>query len=100
MLDRGEKSVRVFDESGRALRVVATRGQGYELRRPVDVAVDPMRNTYVVDEEAGVLLFSPEGKLLTTLVADDVKRPKAVTLDPAGAVLVYDDKLERIVRFR
>jgi TolA-binding protein len=100
MLDRAEKSVRVFDESGRALRVVAARGQGYELRRPVDVAVDPMRNTYVVDEEAGVLLFSPDGKLLTTLMADDVKRPKAVTLDPAGAVLVYDDKLERIVRFR
>ena len=40
MLDREEKTVRVFDEAGRPLRAVAARGPGYELRRPVDMAVD------------------------------------------------------------
>jgi sugar lactone lactonase YvrE len=100
LLDRQEKTVRVFDETGRPLRAVAARGTGYELRRPVDVAVDAMRNTYVVDEEAGVLLFSPQGQLLATLAAEDMKRPRAMTLDPSGAVLIYDDKLERILRFK
>jgi TolA-binding protein len=100
LLDRAEKAVRVFDESGRLLRALAPRGTGYELRRPVDVAVDPMRNTYVADEQAGVLLFSPQGQLLATLGAEEMQRPKALTLDPSGAVLVYDDKLERILRFQ
>src|SRR5262249_20547384 len=31
MLDRDEKAVRVWDDSGRALRAIAARGQGYEL---------------------------------------------------------------------
>ena len=62
--------------------------------------MDPMRNTYVADEEAGVLLFSPQGQLLATLSAEELQRPKALTLDPTGAVLVYDDKLERILRFK
>lgn len=100
MLDRDEKTVRVFDEAGRPLRAVAARGPGYELRRPVDVAVDPMRNTYVADEQAGVLLFSPQGQLLATLASEELQRPKALTLDASGAVLVYDDKLEKVLRFK
>ena len=54
----------------------------YELRKPVDVAVDAMRNTYVADEQAGVLLFSPQGQLLATLASEELQRPKALTLDP------------------
>jgi TolA-binding protein len=100
LLDREEKTVRVFDEAGRPLRAIAARGQGYELRKPVDVAVDAMRNTYVADEQAGVLLFSPQGQLLATLSSEESQRPKALTLDASGAVLVYDDKLERILRFK
>jgi len=66
----------------------------------VDVAVDGFRNIYVADEEAGVLVFSPQGALLTTLGSADVRKARAVTVDPAGAVLVYDDKLQRILRFK
>jgi hypothetical protein len=100
MLDRDERSVRVFDDGGRPLRAVGSRGPGYELKKPADVAVDPMRNTYVADEEAGVLVFSPQGELLATLTAEDMKRPRALTLDASGAVLVYDDKQERILRYK
>jgi len=100
LLDREERTLRVFDEAGRQLRVLGPRGAGYELRKPVDVAVDPMRNTYVADEEAGVLVFSAQGELLTTVTAEDMKRPKALTLEVSGAILVYDGKLERILRFK
>jgi hypothetical protein len=59
-----------------------------------------MRNTYLADEEAGVLVFSPQGELLATVTAEDMKRPRALSLDPSGAILVYDDKLEKVLRFK
>jgi TolA-binding protein len=100
MLDRDERTVRVLDESGKVLRAIAGRGPGYELRKPVDVAVDAFRNVYVADEEAGVLVFSPSGQLLATVGAGEARKVRAVTLDPSGALLVYDDKQQRILRFK
>jgi hypothetical protein len=47
-----------------------------------------------------VLVFSPQGVLLTTVASADVRKARAVTVDPSGAVLVYDDKLQRILRFK
>ena len=95
-LDEDEKTVRVFDETGKVLRTIGPGG----LRKPADVAVDPFRNTYVADEEAGVLVFNPQGQLLATLAAAELRRPKALTLDATGAVLVYDDRAGKILRFR
>jgi TolA-binding protein len=100
MLDRDEKAVRAMDETGKVLRTIAARGPGYELKKPVDVTVDLFRNTYVADEEGAVLVFSPAGQLIATVGAADLKKPRALTVDPAGAVLVYDDKLQRILRFK
>ena len=52
LLDRDEKTVSVFDEAGKPLRSPCRPGApGYELKQPVDVAVDPFRNLYVADEE-------------------------------------------------
>ena len=61
VLEREQKTVQVYDEAGKPLRSVAPRGAGWELKKPVDVAVDPFRNTYVADEEGFVYLFSPQG---------------------------------------
>jgi TolA-binding protein len=99
MLDGDEKTVRVFDEAGKVLRTVPPRGTGWQLQRPADVAVDPFRNLYVADEGA-VHVFSPQGQLLVSITAPEMRKAVAVTLDPAGAVLVYDEKAERILRFR
>jgi TolA-binding protein len=96
MLDRAERTVRVFDETGRLLRTAGPGG----LRKPADVAVDAFRNAYVADEEAGILVFTPQGQLLATIAGPELRRPKALTLDPTGAVLVYDDRAERVLRFR
>jgi TolA-binding protein len=95
-LDRAERTVRVFDETGKVLRTLGPGG----LRKPVDVAVDPFRNAYVADEEAGVLVFNPAGQLLTTLGSPELKRPKALTLDATGAVLVYDERAEKVLRYK
>jgi len=95
-LDREERAVRVWDEAGRLLRTVGPAG----LKRPSDVAVDAFRNLYVADEEIGVLVFNPQGQLLATIASPEMKRPRAVTLDATGAVLVYDDRAERVLRYR
>jgi TolA-binding protein len=95
-LDRAERTVRVFDETGKVLRTLGPTG----FRKPVDVAVDPFRNAYVADEEAGVLVFNPAGQLLTTLASPELKRPKALTLDATGAVLVYDERAEKVLRYK
>jgi sugar lactone lactonase YvrE len=100
LLDKDEKAVRVYDEAGKLLRAVAARGTGYELRRPSDAAVDPMRNLYVADEEGGVFVFTPQGQLLTTIGGGELKKPVAIALDPSGALLVYDERAERVLRYR
>jgi hypothetical protein len=99
-LDRDEKTVKTYDEHGKLLRTLAARGEGYELKKPVDVAVDSFLNAYVADEAGSVRVFSPQGRLLATLTGPELKKPKALTLDPAGAVLVYDDGSERVLRYR
>jgi hypothetical protein len=66
----------------------------------VDAAVDPFRNTYVAEEEGGVLIFNPAGQLLVTIAGEEIRKPRALTLDPSGAVLVYDDRTQKVQRFR
>jgi TolA-binding protein/sugar lactone lactonase YvrE len=95
-LDREEKAVRVWDETGRLLRTVGPAG----LQRPADVAVDAFRNLYVADEAAGVLVFNQAGQLIATITSPELKRPRALALDATGAVLVYDDRAERVLRYR
>ncbi len=96
LLDREERTVRVMDETGKVLRTIGPAG----LKKPVDVAVDAFRNTYVADEEGTVAVFNEKGQLLTTLAVPEMKRLRALTLDATGAVLVYDDRAERVLRFR
>ncbi|HSD65915.1 MAG TPA: tetratricopeptide repeat protein [Vicinamibacteria bacterium] len=95
-LDREEKVVRVWDETGRPLRAVGPAG----FKRPVDVAVDAFRNLYVADEELGVLVFNPQGQPLATVRGPELQRPRALTLDATGALLVYDERAERVLRYR
>jgi len=101
LLDRDQKTVGVFDEAGKPLRSVGPRGAGFELKKPADVAVDSFRNLYVADEELGILVFSPSGQLLASVpISEDMKRPKALSLDFDGSILVYDERAEKVLRYR
>jgi TolA-binding protein len=98
-LDHRERCVEIFDPSGQRLCRIELKGEGYDLRRVSDIAIDPQRNAYLVDEQSGVWIFSPEGRLLTTVSDDSIRKPQALTLAPDGAILVYDEKQDRVVRF-
>jgi hypothetical protein len=100
LLDTDAKTVQAFDEGGKPLRALPARGSGYEIKKPLDIALDPFRNLYVADADQGVLVFSPQGQLLTTVTAAELRRAAALTLDLDGSVIVYDDKAERLLRFK
>jgi TolA-binding protein len=100
LLDRDQKTVGVYDENGKLLRSIGPKGSGFELKKPADVATDAFHNLYVADEDVGVLVFAPGGKLLATLTGDDLRRPKAITVDSDGSVLVYDDRAEKVVHYK
>lgn len=96
LLDKKAKTVKVFNEGGNALRTVGPGG----LNKPSDVAIDPVRNIYVADEKEGVVVFNPKGELFFKISGPPMKKPIALTLEPAGAVLVYDDGQDKILRYR
>ena len=55
----------------------------------------------MADEEVGVLVFDPQGQLLTTIASPELQAAaRPLTLDATGGVLVYDDKAERVLRYR
>ena len=96
LLDRKEKKVSVCDESGRTLRTIGPSG----LRKPEDIAVDAFRNVYVADADEGVLVFDPRGELFFRIAGPEMKKATAIAVDATGAVLVYDDGSDRILRYR
>jgi TolA-binding protein len=96
LLDREEKMVAICDEGGRTLRTIGPSG----LRDPSDIAVDAFRNVYVADADEGVLVFNPQGEPFFKVTGPEMKKPTAITLDATGAVLVYDDGSDRILRYR
>jgi len=100
MLRKDNKSVEIFDEGGRLLTRLGPRGPGFEWKKPVDIAVDAFSNLYLADEDQGIFMISPGGELMANFGSADVRRSRAVALDPSGAVLVYDDRAEAIVRFK
>ncbi|MBN2370188.1 MAG: tetratricopeptide repeat protein [Vicinamibacteria bacterium] len=100
VLDQRERCVEFFDPSGQRLRRIDLKGAGFDLRRVVDMAIDPQRNLNILDERSGVWILTPEGRLLASIGGDSLGKPQALALSPDGAILVYDGKLDRVVRFQ
>jgi TolA-binding protein len=104
IIDRDARTVLVADRDGKQLFRLAAKGTGYELSEPVDLAFDVLGHLYVLDGDKPVIhVFRPGGALVTSLVASDpavLQRPRALTVDGAGRLLLYDDRLQRIQIFQ
>jgi outer membrane protein assembly factor BamD (BamD/ComL family) len=102
ILDRNGKAVTVVDREGRPLARLQAKGGGFELQEPVDVAFDALGHLYVLDRGRGsVLVFGPKQRLLTTLTIPQngpgaFTRAVAFGVDPAGRLMVYDERVKRI----
>ena len=102
LLDRATKSVNLVDRDGKALSKILTKGTGYELDEPTDVAFDPLGHLYVLDRgRSAILVFGPKNKLISTLTVPNnspgaLSRAEALGIDAAGRLYVFDDRSRRI----
>jgi hypothetical protein len=95
-------------ESVRGLRKpsLELKGEGWEIRSPVAIAVDALGRVYVLDDEArSVTVLDADGHRVATIApakgsAGELRAPVAVAVDGEGRVYVADRKQKRIVRYR
>ena len=94
--------VSVLDRDGKAVGKIATKGTGYELNEPTDVAFDALGHLNVLDRgRSAVYVFGPKSKLVSTLTVPDrspgaLNRAEAMGVDAAGRLYVFDDRSHRI----
>ncbi len=98
-LDQDGNGVTLLEHDGRLRARIPSRGQGYALDNPADIAVDALGHVYVLDRDrAGVFVFSQADQpRLIAAFSLPPKSPgyfrKAVcfALDSAGRLYIYDD---------
>lgn len=104
-LDTDTRTVTLLDRGGRVTGRIAERGQGYQLRDPVDVAFDSLGHVYVLDRTA-VYVFSQLGPtLLATFAVQErapgaFAEPQAMALDTAGRLFVFDRRTDMVQVYR
>lgn len=104
MLEKDDRSVNVYNPSGRAVARISTKKGQLNLKKAVDIALDPAGYLYVLDEdEAQIAVFDASYKFLTMLTAQSLgggalSKPLSLDVDASGDLYVYDDKEKAVVR--
>ncbi|NLX48761.1 MAG: hypothetical protein GXY82_02580 [Methanospirillum sp.] len=99
--DTGNGRVQAFT---RGCKIIAT-WDGYDYRRPVDVAVMRKGKTYVADVERAEVMVVDENGLVTGTVGSagdgdgGLRRPRGLALDRDGNLYVLDETLARVTKF-
>src|SRR5262249_17063177 len=102
IIDRDSKTIVVADRDGKGLTKVPAKGTAYDINDPADGAFDPLGTLYVLDGgKAGIYIFKPGGTFVTAILPTpndptSIQRPRALALDAAGRLYVYDERLQRI----
>lgn len=102
VIDRETKAVVILDRDGKPLSKILAKGANYQFDEPVDLGFDRLGYLYVLDRgRASVFVFGPKNRLMTTFtIAENVPgaftRARALGLDPAGRLYIFDEKPKRI----
>ena len=102
MLDSESRTISITDRTGKVVTRIAAKGTSYLLESPSDLAFDVFQHLYVLDKTR-VLVFSPSGKLVTTFTPDGptaLRSAKALALDAAARLYIYDDSQERVLVYQ
>jgi TolA-binding protein len=102
IIDRDTRSVVIVDRDGKPLSRIAAKGANYQFDDPADIAFDALGHLYVLDgRKAVIYVFGPKNRLVAT-IASTMKgpgalvKPRAMALDRAGRLYVYDESSQRI----
>lgn len=102
MIDKDSKTITIVDRDGKQLSKITAKGTNYQLDDPVDLAFDQLGHLYVLDRGKGsVLVFGPKNKLITTFTIAEKSpgafpKARALGLDAAGRLYIFDDRAKRI----
>ena len=102
ILERDAKSVLVVSRDAKTIGRIQTRGAGYELDTPVDIAYDSLGHLYVLDRgKAAVYVFSPDLKLVTSFSIPEkspgaLHKALALGLDSAARLYIFDDRSQHV----
>jgi len=84
------------------VQIIGTRGAGVgQFNKPRSVALDRQDNLYVVDMTGRVQKFSPDGKFILSwqMPQTELGKPKGMSLDKDGNVLVLEPHYQRVNHF-
>lgn len=102
MIDKEAKAVSILDRDGKPLSKILAKGPNYQLDEPVDLTFDRLGYLYVLDRGKGsVLVFGPKNRLITTFTLDEkapgaFMKARAMSVDAAGRLYIFDEKAKRI----
>lgn len=104
LLDGDAKTVSIHDRSGKAVTRIATKGPGYVLANPEDLAFDPLGYLYVLDRTS-VLVFAPKASTPLVTFSDPraaagLRKGLALAVDVAARLYIYDESAERVLVYQ
>lgn len=102
VLDMDTNVITIYDRDGKALSKIIKKGANYQLDEPVDLSFDRLGYLYVLDRgKSSVFVFGPRNQLMTTFtIAENAPgafmKARALGLDAAGRLYIFDEKSKRI----
>lgn len=97
VLDRGNKSIEVFDSNGEHLRTLGIKEKRRRIMLdPTDMAVDRAGRIYIADGLKGILILDVRGQLLNAL--DLPYKAERVVIDSRGHIIVLTPGEQYLLR--
>lgn len=102
MIDRDTKGIVIVDRDGKPLSRIPAKGTNYQFEDLADLAFDPLGHLYVLDSrKAAIYVFGPKNRLLATISSAGkeqgaLQKPRAIAVDAAGRLYVFDESSQRI----
>lgn len=102
VIDKDANAITILDRDGKPLSKIMTKGANYQLDEPVDLGFDRLGYLYVLDRgKSSVFVFGPRNRLITTFtIAENAPgaftKARALGLDAAGRLYIFDEKSKRI----
>ncbi|MFQ5790555.1 MAG: tetratricopeptide repeat protein [Acidobacteriota bacterium] len=103
-LEKKGRAVVIYSPTGQRRGRIEKRGEKWDFKKPIDIAVDPTGYLYLLDEERPqVAVFDPSYQLVTLLSEQNLgggvlKKPVTLDVDASGDLYVYDDKEKALIR--